>query len=86
MRRKPANGEWVSISGADPLNLAGILTPGSKLSALTGNRILFRDGVPMAMLSGGKVEYTASIDPAEHWEAKKRLLRSAASRSFADLG
>jgi ATP-dependent Lhr-like helicase len=86
MRRKPPTGEWVSISGADPLNLAGILTPGNKLSALTGNRILFKDGIPMAMLAGGKVEYTASIEPAEHWEAKKKLLRSAAPRHFADLG
>jgi len=86
VRRKAPSGEWVSISGADPLNLAGILTPGNKLSALTGNRILFKDGVPMAMLAGGKVEYTASIEPAEHWEAKKKLLRSAASRHFADLG
>ncbi len=40
----------------------------------------------MAMLAGGKVEYTASIEPAEHWEAKKKLLRSAAPRHFADLG
>jgi ATP-dependent Lhr-like helicase len=86
MRRKAPSGEWVSISGADPLNLVGILTPGNKLSALTGNRILFKDGVPMAMLSGGKVEYTASIAPSEHWAAKKKLLRSAAPRHFADLG
>ena len=27
-RRKPASGDWISLSGADPLNLAGILTPG----------------------------------------------------------
>ena len=40
----------------------------------------------MAMLSGGKVEYTASIEPSEQWEAKKKLLRSAAPRHFADLG
>ena len=45
VRRRPASGEFVSLSGADPLNLAGILTPGAKLAALTGNRLLFRDGV-----------------------------------------
>src|SRR5207244_7520574 len=39
-RRKPHSGEFVSLSGADPLNLVGILTPGAKLAALTGNRIL----------------------------------------------
>src|SRR5205823_506731 len=31
VRRKPASGEWISLSGADPLNLVGILTPGAKL-------------------------------------------------------
>ena len=40
--------EWSSVSGADPLNLAGILTPGPRLAALTGNRLLYRDGVPTA--------------------------------------
>jgi len=35
VRRKPASDGWISLSGADPLNLAGILTPGPKLAALT---------------------------------------------------
>ena len=30
VRRKPETGAWVSLSGADPLNLAGILTPGAE--------------------------------------------------------
>ena len=42
-RRRPASGAFVSISGADPLNLVGILTPGLKLAALTGNRLLYRE-------------------------------------------
>src|SRR5207248_6007840 len=36
VRRKEASGALISVSGADPLNLAGILTPGPKLAALTG--------------------------------------------------
>src|SRR6185503_3314899 len=31
-RRKPESGDLVSISGADPLNLIGILSPGPKLA------------------------------------------------------
>ena len=38
------------LSGADPLNLVGVLTPGARLPALTGNRLLYRDGVPIALL------------------------------------
>ena len=33
-RRQPTADQWVSVSGADPLNLVGILTPGPKLPAL----------------------------------------------------
>ncbi len=57
MRRKPASEEWVSLSGADPLNLAGILTPGPRLAALTGNRIVYRDGLPVATLASGKLGF-----------------------------
>jgi ATP-dependent helicase Lhr and Lhr-like helicase len=55
VRRQGSIGELVSLSGADPLNLAGILTPGPKLAALARNRILYRDGVPIAFLEGDVV-------------------------------
>ena len=56
-RRRTASGELVSLSGADPLNLVGILTPGPKLAALTGNRLLYRDGVPVASFAGGEMQF-----------------------------
>ena len=46
IRRRAPDDSLVSVSGADPLNLAGILTPGPKLAALAGNRVLYRDGIP----------------------------------------
>ena len=46
----PTADQWVSVSGADPLNLVGILTPGPRLPALAGNRLLYRDGIPTAVL------------------------------------
>jgi ATP-dependent Lhr-like helicase len=73
-RRRPASGAFVSISGADPLNLVGILTPGQKLPALTGNRLLYRDGLPIAMLAGGEVQFLQELDPADQWAAHKALL------------
>src|SRR5438034_6074854 len=77
VRRKPASGEWISLSGADPLNLAGILTPGTKLAALTGNRVLYRDGLPVALFAGGEVQFLEPLDPPTQWQAKKALLRGA---------
>ena len=55
--RRPARS--CRCRGADPLNLVGILTPGPKLAALTGNRVLYRDGMPVALLAGGEVQFLA---------------------------
>jgi ATP-dependent Lhr-like helicase len=75
VRRKAADGAWISVSGADPLNLVGIITPGARLPALTGNRVLYRDGLPIATLAGGDVQFLETLDPATEWEARNALLR-----------
>jgi len=55
IRRQPKSGTLVSLSGVDPLNLVGILTPAPRLAATSGNRLLFRDGLPIALLAAGNV-------------------------------
>ena len=55
IRKAPPNGELITLSGADPLNLQGILTPGPRIAALTANRVLFLDGLPVAALEAGEV-------------------------------
>ncbi len=74
-RRRGSAGGWISLSGADPLNLVGIITPGPRLAALTGNRVLYRDGVPVASLAGGDVQFLEKLEPRDEWEARKALLR-----------
>ncbi len=71
----------VAVSAADPLNLAGILVPGGKLPALTGNRLLLRDGVPIAARAGRQVELLQDLTPAEAWRARTALVRRPASPS-----
>jgi len=85
VRRQPGSGEWISLSGADPLNLAGILTPGPKLPALTGNRVVFRDGLPVASLAGGQMQLHSPLDAVTEWEVRKILLRSATPVELAQL-
>src|SRR4029079_16430847 len=63
--------ERVSLSAVDPLNLAGILTPGEKIPRLPGNRVLFEGGVPIALQAGGEVKVLAPLDAASEWEARK---------------
>jgi ATP-dependent Lhr-like helicase len=72
-RKKPA-GNLVSISAADPLNLVGILMPGPRVPALAGNRVLFEDGVPVAVLAGGTMQILAEASPAKEWELRLALL------------
>ena len=55
IRKVPPNGELITLSAADPLNLQGILTPGPRIAALTASRILFRDGLPVAALEAGEI-------------------------------
>ena len=55
LRKASPTGEIIVISAADPLNFMGILTPGPRIPAITANRILLRDGVPVAALDAGKI-------------------------------
>ncbi|HZC98559.1 MAG TPA: ATP-dependent DNA helicase, partial [Bradyrhizobium sp.] len=76
-RRQGDKDVLVAVSASDPLNLAGILTPGPRIAALTGNRVLYRDGVPVAALTAGEVSFFGEFDPATEWQARRALLRSA---------
>jgi ATP-dependent Lhr-like helicase len=55
LRKKATEGQLLVISGADPLNLAGILSPGARVSVLSANRLLLRDGTPVAALEAGQI-------------------------------
>jgi ATP-dependent Lhr-like helicase len=55
IRKSQPNGELITLSGADPLNLQGVLTPGARIAALTANRILFLAGLPIAALEAGEI-------------------------------
>jgi ATP-dependent helicase Lhr and Lhr-like helicase len=85
-RRAPLSGKFVSISGADPLNVVGTLLPGMKIPAITGNRVLYRDGAAVAALVGGDVRWIESLDAAEARTAENALIRrQSGSPLFAYL-
>jgi ATP-dependent Lhr-like helicase len=55
LRKSKGSGELIMLSAADPLNLIGVLTPGPRIAAIGANRLLLRDGVPIAALEAGQV-------------------------------
>ena len=62
IRRTPPDGRLIVISGADPLNLAGIITSGDRVRAVAGTRIAYCDGAPLAALEGDYIRPLAPID------------------------
>ncbi|HEY6045267.1 MAG TPA: hypothetical protein VIU65_01620, partial [Pyrinomonadaceae bacterium] len=75
IRRTPAEEMMISLSAADPLNLIGIVTPGARLTTSASNRVLFRDGVPIAVLEAKEIRFLVPLDAAEQWKARNALLR-----------
>ena len=54
--------ELVVLSAVDPLNLVGILTPEARVPAIHRNRVLYRDGLPIAAVEGGQLRRLAESD------------------------
>lgn len=84
-RRKADAGQYLSVSAADPLNLVGIITPGARLPSLAGNRLLYRDGLPIATYAAEEVHHLAELPEKDHWEIKTALLRRHAPLALDDL-
>jgi ATP-dependent Lhr-like helicase len=67
----------ISVSAADPLNLVGIITPGTRVTAHTGNRILYHNGEPIALFESGATRFLVQLSRTLEWQAKSALMRKA---------
>jgi ATP-dependent helicase Lhr and Lhr-like helicase len=81
---REATMDRVSISAADPLNLVGIVTPGDKVPALSANRVLFEQGVPVAVQAGGEIRYLKDMPPEAQWEIRTLLVRRKGPEAYLD--
>ena len=73
-RRKERSGTLVAVSAADPLNVVGLLTPGRRVAALAGNRVLYRDGVPVAIREGAEARAVDASGEVPH-ELRQALIQ-----------
>ena len=71
--------QLVSLHAADPLNLLGSVLPGPRVPAAGRNRVVLRDGVPVAVLEAGEVRWLVPLDQAVQWNVTLALKRPAAS-------
>jgi ATP-dependent Lhr-like helicase len=85
VRRTESKVHDLALSATDPLNLLGILVPGGRLPALTANRMLYRDGLPVAVLAAGETRFLQSLDAPGQWEARGALERRHVPAALVDL-
>jgi len=87
IRRGPKDEALISISAADPLNLTGVITPGRHVPSLFKNRILYRDGVPVAVKEGKEIRLLTDFERTEKWKIQNALIqRNVSPKLRAYLG
>ncbi|MGH7232713.1 MAG: DEAD/DEAH box helicase [Nitrospiraceae bacterium] len=57
---EPQASQEIKISGADPLNLIGIILPGARVPAIPSNYIIFRHGLPIRL---GTTREVTRVEP-----------------------
>ena len=75
VRAADPTGEIVSVSASDPLNLTGVIDNGRRIAAKPSNRVLYRDGLPIAVLEGGEKQFLTDVDGPKRAEAERTLVR-----------
>ncbi|MET0935946.1 MAG: DEAD/DEAH box helicase [Luteibacter sp.] len=77
VRNREHDGGIVCIAGTDPLNLVGTIIAGTKVPAVLGTRIAWRDGMPLAAMVAGKFVTLMPLEGDDEREARSALQRHA---------
>ncbi len=75
VRREEPSGRLVGVSAADPLNLTGIITPGDRIPAVATNRVVYRDGLPVAAEEAGETRTLVHQEPPDPRAVDRALRR-----------
>ena len=67
------DGRFIALSACDPLNLAGIISPGHRVPSVVRNRLVVRDGLPIAAMENGSIVELANVSPEVMNQAKITL-------------
>jgi ATP-dependent Lhr-like helicase len=73
VRRTPPSGAFLVVSGADPLNLAGIVTAGARVASRRRTRLVYRNGVPVAVFENQVFKALEPLDAEETAEAARAV-------------
>jgi ATP-dependent Lhr-like helicase len=70
LRRSALSGDLIAVSAADPLNLCGIVVGSRRLAALSGNRVVYRDGLPIAAREADQIVPLTPLSDGELWACR----------------
>ncbi|HEX7028866.1 MAG TPA: DEAD/DEAH box helicase [Gammaproteobacteria bacterium] len=85
-RDKPKTDKLHVVSAADPLNLTGIILPGERIPAVARHRILFKNGLPVAVQTGKEIRFLDSLSEQEQWTARTQLARRQKPAAYVQPG
>ena len=69
------------LTAADPVNLLHLLMPERSLPRLTRNRVLYRSGVPLAVLIAGEISFLGEVAAEDQWKLRQMIVSGAAPAS-----
>lgn len=72
-RRDAKENQWIAVAATDPANLLGTLLTGDKVARVPGNRVVYRDGLPVASLVAGEVVFLETLTVEEQQRAGRVL-------------
>jgi len=70
-----AKPRYHSLAASDPLNLLNLILPRRKLAKLLNNRVLFEDGIPIAVVESGEVKFLREVAPERQWGLQQALVQ-----------
>ncbi len=79
-REAPASPQWVCVGACDPASLTGTVLAGQRVARTPGTRVIYRDGVAMAVQSGERLDWLAP-EAASERATISAVLRAAAPAS-----
>ena len=86
-KEEGSSGKYYSIAATDPVNLLNLVQPSKKLPRKRNNRVLYQDGVPIAVLEAGEVRFLKEVGVDEQWPLQQALLkRNVPARLRSYLG
>ncbi len=86
LRRQRDADEWVALSAADPLNLAGWLDGPGRVCVSASRRVVYKNGSAVAAETAAGCEWLVSLTPAEQRHAAGLLAPADSGKSLRRPG